>query len=280
MPLSDRSIAYERAGRPGAPTVVLLHAGVADRRMWDPVWEDLTASLDAVRLDLRGVGESDTPPDGAIGHRDDVVALLDELSVASCHLVGASFGAGVAAEVALARPGLAQSVVLAPPGGSLLVTMTDDLRAFVEGERALLGADDLDGAVALNVATWLVGPGRREDEVAPALRDAVARMQRRAFEVEGLLGDAEVDEPDPPAAERLAELRVPVLVLVGDHDLATVHDAADRVVAEVPDAGRVDWADAAHLPSMEHPRRFARLLREWVERVDAAAASASGADGG
>ena len=55
-------IAYERGGPPGAPPVVLLHAGVADRRMWDPQWAGLTAARDAVRLDLRGFGESDRPP--------------------------------------------------------------------------------------------------------------------------------------------------------------------------------------------------------------------------
>ncbi len=58
-----------------------------------------------------------------------------------------------------------------------------------------------------------------------------------------------------------------MLVLVGGHDLATVLDAADRVVAGAPDVGRVDWPDAAHLPSMDHPERFAWLLREWVTRL-------------
>lgn len=267
MPLSDRSVAYERAGRPEAPTVVLLHAGVADRRMWDPVWDTLTDALDVVRLDLRGFGETDTAPDGGVCHRDDVAALLDELAVGPCHLVGASFGAGVAAEVALERPDLVRSLVLAPPGGSLLVTMTADLRAFVEAERELLAAGDLDGAVALNVATWLVGPGRTDADVDPAARRAVAVMQRRAFEVDALLGDLDVDEPEPSAVERLPRLEVPVLVLVGGHDLATVLDAADRVVAGAPDVGRVDWPDAAHLPSMDHPVRFAWLLREWVAHL-------------
>ncbi len=112
-------IAYDRAGPPGAPSVLLLHAGVADRRMWDGVWSALAVDHDVVRLDLRGYGDSTSPPTGALAPHDDVLETLTHLDVARCHLVGASFGAGVAVEVALTSPELAESLVLVAPGGSL-----------------------------------------------------------------------------------------------------------------------------------------------------------------
>jgi pimeloyl-ACP methyl ester carboxylesterase len=62
---------------------------------------------------------------------------LDYLDIAQCRLVGSSFGAGVATEVALSKPGLALSLLLCPPGGSLLAKLTDDLKNFFEAEKAI-----------------------------------------------------------------------------------------------------------------------------------------------
>jgi pimeloyl-ACP methyl ester carboxylesterase len=89
-------------------------------------------------------------------------------------------------------------------------------------------------------------------------------MQRRAFEVIAGWDDVEEDEMDPPALDRLGEIGIPVLVLVGGLDLDTVHDAAGRVVAGIAGARRVDWPDAGHLPSLEQPAAFADLLLHWV----------------
>jgi 3-oxoadipate enol-lactonase len=60
-------------------------------------------------------------------------------------------------------------------------------------------------------------------------------------------------------------------VLVGGLDLDTVHDAAGRVVAGIAGARRVDWPDAGHLPSLEHPAAFAELILRWVEDTPATA---------
>jgi 3-oxoadipate enol-lactonase len=259
-------IAYDRAGPRGELPVVLLHAGVADRGMWDPVWPELTGERDTVRLDLRGFGESADRPAGALSHPGDVLSMLSELGVDRCHLVGASFGAGVAVEVALAGPPVAASLLLAAPGGSLLAEMTPDLRAFIDAEGAALARHDLDAAVEANLAWWAEGPRRSADQVDPSLRDRVRRMQRRALEVTAGWDDVEELELDPPALGRLGEVKVPVLVLAGGADLDTVLDAAARVTAGIPGARRVDWPDAGHLPSLEDPAAFTSLLLDWVKQ--------------
>src|SRR5690242_10867834 len=99
-------LSHQRSGPTGSPPLVLVHAGVADRRMWDPVWDTLTAARDVVRMDLRGYGESTERPTGPWSARADVLELLDHLGVTRAHLVGCSFGAGVCAELALVRPSL------------------------------------------------------------------------------------------------------------------------------------------------------------------------------
>ena len=110
-------LTYERSGPTGSTPILLLHAGIADRRMWDSVWPTLTAGRDVVRVDLRGFGESTERPSGPWSPRSDVLATLDSLGVARAHVVGCSFGAGVAVELALERPAVVASLVLAAQAG-------------------------------------------------------------------------------------------------------------------------------------------------------------------
>jgi 3-oxoadipate enol-lactonase len=258
-------IAYVRQGPTGRLPVVLLHAGIADRRMWEPVWQPLTAQHDVVRLDLRGFGDSSTRGRGPVDHVADVVEVLDHLEIPRCHLVGASFGAGVAVETALTHPARVRSLLLCPPGGSLLAELTPSLRSFFVAENEALARGDIDAAVEANIVTWVVGAGRAESALDPGLPAAVRAMQRRAFDIADEWGEAGTVELEPPALERLPQLTAPVLVLVGGRDLDTIRDAARRVDAGAPGSRRVDWDDVAHLPSMERPGDFIELLLEWVD---------------
>jgi 3-oxoadipate enol-lactonase len=264
VPITPLGIAYDQAAGADDRPIVLIHAGIADRRMWDPQWEILSSRHHVVRLDLRGFGESTTPPEGALSHVDDVLATLAHLGIGRCHLVGSSFGAGVAVEVTLTAPELVESLLLCPPGGSLLAELTDALKAFFDAERTALAAGDLDAAVEANIASWVVGPGRNAAEVDPGFQNLVRRMQRQAFEVTASWADVEEAELDPPALERLGEITAPALVLVGGHDLDTTLDAANRVCAGIGQVRRVDWPDVAHLPSLEQPDRFLALLLDWI----------------
>jgi 3-oxoadipate enol-lactonase len=260
-------LAHDRAG-PTGPTspvpVVLLHAGIADRRMWEPQWPGLTRSHDVVRVDLRGFGESTTRPVDGWSHPADLIATLAALGIERAHLVGCSMGAGVAAEVAVVAPDLVASLVLVAPGGSLITERTDDVRAFVAAENAALEEGDLDAAAAADVAWWVVGPHRAADAVPADVRDLVHTMQRRAFELTADWDEIEEDEPDPPVTDRLGEIAVPTLVLTGGLDLGSIGIAADGVVAGVRGARRTTWDDVAHLPSLERPDDFLRLVEEWL----------------
>ena len=269
---TSNGIAYDREGPRGELPIVLIHAGVADRAMWDPIWPQLTGERDVVRVDLRGFGDSVARPTGVLSHPGDVLDTLSEIGVDRCHMVGASFGAGIAVEVALARPSAVASLLLAAPAGSLLGETTPDLLAFSDAESTALERGDVDAAVEANLSWWVEGTRRSADQVDPSVREHVRRMQRRAFEVTADWDDVEEQELDPPALERLGEIEVPVLVLAGGLDLDTVCDAAARVVDGIDGARRVDWPDVGHLPSLENPASFANLLREWARET------ATGAD--
>jgi pimeloyl-ACP methyl ester carboxylesterase len=277
VPVSPEiDLAYDRAGpttgSAGRTPILLLHAGIADRRMWNPIWPALTASYDVLRVDLRGFGESTARPAGPWSPRADVLRTLDALGVERAHAVGCSFGAGVAVEIALERPSAVASLVLAAPGGALLTERTDELVAFFEAEGSALEAGDLDAAVEANLAAWVDGPHRGPDEVSPAVRDAVRTMQRQAFELTADWPDAiwEEDEQalDPEAPERLDEIAVPTLVISGELDIDSIRMAADHLLAGVRGARGVVWPDVAHVPSMERPDDFAAEVLDWVARAE------------
>jgi 3-oxoadipate enol-lactonase len=264
VPITPGGIAYDHAVGADDLPIVFIHAGVADRRMWDPQWQILSGRHDVVRLDLRGFGESTALPEGSLSHVDDVLSTLSHLGVERCHLVGSSLGAGVAVEVALTAPQLVRSLLLCPPGGSLLAELTDDLKAFFTAEKTALAVGDVDAAVEANITSWVVGPGREASQVDADFQNFVRRMQRQAFQVSASWADVDEAELDPPALDRLGEIAAPTLVLVGGHDLATTRDSADRMCEGLNEVRRVDWPDVAHLPSLEQPDRFLALLLDWI----------------
>jgi 3-oxoadipate enol-lactonase len=95
-------------------------------------------------------------------------------------------------------------------------------------------------------------------------------MARRALEVQQVAyeGDSSPEpEPplDPPARSRLGELRVPTLVVVGDRDVAHFRDLAELFAHEIPGARLEVIGGAGHLPSLERPDDFDRLLLEFLE---------------
>jgi len=257
-------LAHDRSGPRGRLPLVLLHAGVADRRMWEPPWAALTRDHDVVRLDLRGFGESTERPDDGWSYAADVAATLAALGVERAHLVGASMGAGVAVEVALSAPGLVASLMLVSPGGSLIPRMTDQLQEFVRAEDDAMARGDLDAAAAANVDWWLAGPHRDVEAMEPAARGLVHAMQRRAFELTDDWDEIEEAEPDQPVDERLGEIAVPTLVLVGALDIDAIGEASAAVIAGVPGARLATWDDVAHLPTLERPADFVTLVEGWL----------------
>lgn len=255
-------LAYEIAGS-GDP-IVLVHAGIADRRMWDPQWAALAGVGRVVRYDARGFGET-LPPSGAWSHHADLLALIDELGLGRVHLIGASMGAGIAVEAALAEPRVAASLFLAAPGGALLGDGADSLRPIWHEEVAALDRGDLDAAVEVNLRAWVDGPTRGPEAVDPEVRAFVGRMQRDAFELPEWDPEANPEhELSPPAESRLAEIRCRTLVLVGDLDQPATKEAAARVGAEVQSAQVVVWPDVAHVPSLERPADFERLMLDFL----------------
>jgi pimeloyl-ACP methyl ester carboxylesterase len=248
---------HETAG--AGPPVLLVHAGVCDSGMWTPQWESFPRTHRTVRCDLRGFGRTPIPPE-PYSSAADVAELLEALSLGPVAVVGASLGGLVALDLALSRPELVSSLVIAD------APLPDHewsaaFRGFAAAEDAALEDGRLDDAVEVNLRMWVDGAGREPADVDPEVRRRVSEMQRRAFELQVPVADAADDELlTEDLGERLGEVAVPTLVVTGELDVEDMQRIADRLAAEIPSARRRRIAGAAHLPSLERPERFDPLV--------------------
>jgi 3-oxoadipate enol-lactonase len=233
------------------PFVVLLHAGVADSRMWDPQGDALSREHTVVRCDLRGFGESPLSPGTPSCDAEDVLGLLDELAVHQFSLVGASYGGHVALQVASAVPDRVERLVLLAPAADL-VEPDESLRSLWVEETRLVDAGDLDAATDLDVRAWL-GP-EADDEA----RASVRRMQRQALVQQSAAGDVENHE----LPVELPRLTMPTTIFVGAHDYEFFRITARELVDALPRARLVELPWAGHLPTLERPEEGTLLLLE------------------
>jgi 3-oxoadipate enol-lactonase len=254
-------LAYDDTGS-GTP-VVLLHAGIADRRMWREQLPALATRHRVIALDLRGYGESELPP-APFAHHDDVVALLDALDLPRAALVGCSFGGAVAVDTALAYPDRVDALALfgTAVSGNEWSEEANDLWDSLVGE---VDPEDFTASAAGEVRFWVVGPGRRPEDVDPELIRFAEEMDQRALAAELALSAVDVTDLEPPAIERLAELRMPVLVGAGAADVPDIRRLADRIAAEVSGAVRLpDVPHAAHLLPLERPGPVNAALLDFL----------------
>jgi 3-oxoadipate enol-lactonase len=261
LDLSGASLAYDDDGT--GPAVVLLHAGIADRRMWREQVGPLSVMHRVIRLDLRGYGES-TLTRTPFAHHDDVVALLDHLGIQRAVLVGCSFGGAVAVDTALAYPDRVAGLALI---GSALSghEWSEEVDELWEALAAEVGTDDVDAMAEAEVRFWVVGPGRDIATMDPDLLDFAWRMDRRALAAEAALGQVDVHQLDPVATYRLGEVRPPTLVTAGGADVPDIRRLADRMAAEIPNAHRLpDIPDAAHLSPLEQPEAVNRIVLSFL----------------
>ena len=240
-------------------TVLLLHAGIADSRMWKPQEEALrNAGFDVLAPDLRGFGERplDSEP---FSHARDVEALLAGPGA----VIGCSMGGRVALELAVLRPDLVERLVVIAPGMPGW-PWSDETRAGWAAEEAAFERGDLAAAAEAGVRLWIDGPRRQPDEVDPALRAAVAEMTIRSYELQRDVEDNEESPLEPAINERLGEIRCPTLVLVGDEDVSDMQGIATHVAASIADARLVTIPGASHLPGLERPEAVNPLLLEFL----------------
>src|SRR5829696_5003213 len=245
------------------PSIVLLHAGVCDRRSWREVGELLARDgCDVVAYDRRGFGEV-PPADAAFRHVDDVLAVIEAVSPgAPAWLGGSSMGGGVALDAALADPErVAGLVLLAPtisgdpePDEATVIAATNGLAEAID---AAWTAQDLEACNRLEIRLWLDGPGEPEGRVGGAPREL-------AFEMNHIVlanGESELDGASGlDAASRLDEVSAPAIVASGELDVPLELQRSAELAASLPNAIYHALPGRAHLPYLEAADEVAALI--------------------
>jgi 3-oxoadipate enol-lactonase len=252
---------YEIAGT-GHP-LLLIHAGVADSRMWDQQFQTFAQHYQVIRYDLRGFGQSSVPASPFANHKD-TFALLEHLGIKQAHVIGISFGGLVALDFTLAFPEKVTALVLGAPDVSGRQSSSADIQRFAKEEEALLEQGDLEGATELNLRMWVDGPRRTPDQVDPTVRQRIYEMQYHAFTVP-IPDEAEALPLEPPAITRLAEIHVPTLLIVGEYDIPDKHELVEQLALEIPEARQIVIPGAAHIVNLEQPAEFNRVVLEFLK---------------
>jgi 3-oxoadipate enol-lactonase len=262
--VGDAQIAYDVTG--SGPAVVLLHAGLGDRTMWDAQVPVFANDFTVVRIDARGFGETRKPP---VGYSSvaDVVSVLDHLGIQRAHVVGVSMGSQTAIELAVAAPERVASLV--PVAARTGVPVSPELRAGWDRVDEIVESGDIEGANEYELRMWIDGPFRTPEMIDPTFRERV-RVMNGALLVRDDVEGEEV-KPDPPAEERLGEISAPTLVLYGDQDIADVQEAGPRLAQAIPGARLVVMPGVSHLPQMEKPERFNEIVLEFLREAQGSA---------
>ena len=235
--------------------VLLLHAGIADRRMWAQQVAALEAAGHRVLApDLPGFGDAALEPP-TVDYVAFAAGLLDEPGA----VVGCSFGGRVALELAGSRPDLVTKLVLVAPGLGSTVWSEEAQAGFAE-EEALLERGDLTGAAEQQARMWLA------PDASADVRELTAAMTVRSYEQQlPVEGEVRAVWPEPSAETRLAELDMPTLLVVGDADLPELRSLSERLVRELPHARLETIVGAGHVPSLERPDELDRLLLDFLQ---------------
>lgn len=229
------------------PVLVLLHPGVGDSRVWDRIMPALTSTCRVIRYDSRGYGRSPAPTENytLLG---DLQRVLKHFGVSSAHFVGCSMGGDASMEIALAEPGRVRTLTLLCPGASGYDWPDDP-----EMEAAFEATDgDEDRLVALYQRMW--ASAGDEPEVLDLLRSAVRAEP----------GEEKYRTNDEPIFDRLYDIRVPTVLLVGDKDYPPLIALDEEIARRIPGCQLIWLPGVDHLPPVREPELVTRTILDQV----------------
>ena len=265
--INNRRLFYRLEGREDKPVLVFSHSIGADHGMWAPQVPDLLSHFRVLRYDIRGHGASDAPK-GDYSIEDlgrEVLGLADELKISQFAFCGLSLGGAIGQWLAIHAADRVSRLVLANTSPQFGPRANWDARRKAVLEGGMAAVIDL-------VMQRFFTP------------ETLARGDAYAQSVQAvILGTDPIGYAGCCAALRdmdhiqlLREIRLPTLVIVGDHDVATPWSGHGEILArEIPNAQAVHLP-AGHISNLERPRSFtAALFNFLLPRSEAGAGAQS-----
>jgi pimeloyl-ACP methyl ester carboxylesterase len=251
--INGGKIYYEVAGS-GHP-LVLIHGGQMDRRMWDEQFDLFSKSYRVIRYDVRGFGKSPASTN-VYADEEDLAALLKYLHVDKAYVVGLSLGGRIAIDFALTHPDMTDGIVPVAPGLSGF-HFSEDPNTMDSWRAALAG--DWQKVADLWLKSGYMAPAAGNPKIAP-------RLHQLALENAHEYLDNPVLEsmPNPPAIERLPDIKTPTLIIVGNRDVTDIHEICGLLYARIPHAREILIEGSGHIVNMEQPELFNRSVLNFL----------------
>jgi pimeloyl-ACP methyl ester carboxylesterase len=254
---------YEIAG--SGPALVLIHAGVANHSMWDIQFEEFANHFRVIRYDARGFGKTRTDKDASYSNRQDIKDLLNHLGIDKAYILGISRGGQIAIEFTLEFPERASALipVAAGVGGYPWKENEFEMPTFIKMEE-LEKNKDWEALADLHVKVWVDG-FYRDGQADPAVREKLREMCMYNFTHVEENGTPR--QLTPPGWERLGDIKVPTLVIIGDIDSATEVEVSHALAEKIPGAKLAIFPGVAHMVNMEKPAEFNKVVIDFLTGI-------------
>lgn len=249
----------------GRPDLLLLHAGVTDQRSWRSVRERLPGRC--ISYDARGYGETRYRPESGWSAVGDALAVLAAYDAAPAVVVAGSMGGRTAVDLAIASPEAVSALVLIGPAIRGAPHQDPAPGAEEDLDRRVEEAEeggDLQAVNRLEAWCWLDGPAQPEGRVGGPVRDLFLEMNAVALAAED---PGEAATPVTNAWERLGEIAVPTLLLVGEYDFRQFRDNCRDAAALIPDSRLVELPGVAHVPQLEGDEHTLQTIDEFARSL-------------
>ncbi len=264
--INGTQLYYEMMGE-GHP-LVLLHGGYLDRRMWDDQFAVLANHYRTIRYDIRGFGKS-ALPQVSYADRQDLYALLQFLGITKTYLLGLSLGGEIVIDFTLEYPDMVDALILvgSPVSGYPHKVMFTEQQLQEQIQRWTPFKQAMQERNIPAMVDFLMD----DPTLMPSLQYPAARQRVREILSEysfvWLLNPAPKQELIPAAYGRLAEIRVPTLLIVGADDHFQLHKSADKLEQDIPGARRVTIPATHHIPNMEKPAEFNQIVLNFLSTL-------------
>jgi 3-oxoadipate enol-lactonase len=248
---------YELSGKRGAPHVMLSHSLGSSLVMWDPQLEVLKTHYQVLRYDTRGHGDSDAPS-GAYTLEmlgEDALGLIDALAIDKVHFVGLSMGGMIGQCIALNHPDRLENLVLCDTAAIL----PKEAQPIWQERVQLALKKGLDALVDETLERWFTPSFLSQNP--PEVQSI--RQQFLATPMNGYIGCSAAIR-GLNYLERLSEIKIPTLILVGEEDPGTPVGAAEAIQQRIGGAQLVVLPSAAHLSNVEQAEAFNTALMKFL----------------
>jgi 3-oxoadipate enol-lactonase len=255
IPIKEGKLYYEKSGT-GQP-LIFLHGLCLDHRMWQQQIEYFSKSYTCINVDLRGFGMSSVPDSTSYSFHEDIRTLLDSLHIAGpVVFIALSMGGKAAINFCLAYPEHTRSLILADVAidGYNFKDFNLEHIARVAREKGI------DTANQFFFDEPVFAPAKRDSTVLKCLREMILSYSGWQWihrnPIHGL---------SPPAIEQLSQIKVPVLIMTGEKDIADFQQIADILHKNIKQSIKEEIPGAGHMSNMEKANIFNHLVDDFLK---------------